>query len=308
MLLDGSQATVISHLGWVDRAGVWTFDLRTERETTVALGEAKYLSLHAGRDGHIAVVHHNDNARVEIAVHRFEDIASPLARAVIEAGESLLSGDPAAWAHVQAYYTAFYRGPHWTDYALIRVDSRNRRVELQRFEWFDDTYDKDYQGIVGVTEIPGAPLLLVTVQRSSTLVLHDPVRGKKVGIVQLAGNAGNPSLYFRRRADELWAVDYDTILRVEPGSWRIDASRRLQGASVFTGSQFVGNFWFDDGETMCLVARPFSGDIVALDPRTLKTVATCRTGGQPLEAVALADGRVIARDWQTGALLRGALG
>ena len=58
---------------------------------------------------------------------------------------------------------------------------------------------------------------------------------------------------------------------------------------------------------MCVVARPFSGDVVVLDPTDLNTRFKCEIGHEPLEAVVLRDGGVVARDWQTGRLLRGQL-
>jgi hypothetical protein len=300
------MATSVSNLGWVDAGSLWTFDIRSAREATLPLGAAKYLTLRGGTDGYVAAVHHYDGPRVEITVHRFARLREPVARATIEPSGSTLSGDAGAWAHVPAHYTAFYRGAAWTDYALIRIDARAGCVELQRFEWFDDRYDKDYQGIIGITEVPGTRLVLVSVQRSSTLVIHDPVSGEQAGEIVLGRGSGNPSLYFRHTADELWAMDYDTIVKVEPGSWRVRASRRIQEPSLSVG-QFAGSFWFTDDEKICIVARPFSADVVAIEPDSVKTVATCPTGQQPLEAIATPDGRVVARDWKTGSLLRGDL-
>ena len=70
--------------------------------------------------------------------------------------------------------------------------------------------------------------------------------------------------------------------------------------------QFIGEYSFGpDGA--CIVARPFSGDVVSLDPSTLKIKQTAKVGGQPLEAAALPDGDVMARDWKTGDVLRGSL-
>src|SRR5262249_24611281 len=176
-------------------------------------------------------------------------------------------------------------------------------VELQQLEWYGREYDKGYQGIVGVTEVPGRSLLIVSVQRDSHPVLYDPVLRRKMGSLKLAGRAGNPTLFFRRRANELWADDYDTILKLEPDTWRVLRSRRLQSALGGTG-RFIGRFAFDADETLCTVARPYAGDVIALDPHTLRLRFRAKTGSQPLEAIALPDRSVVARDWKTGALLR----
>jgi hypothetical protein len=211
------------------------------------------------------------------------------------------------WAHVPTNYTAYYRGPFWSDYALVRVDPIKGSVSLQQFDWYNDEYDKGYQGIIGVTEIPGDSLLLISVQRDSRLVLYDPIAQAKRGMVELAGRGGNPSLSFRPRANELWAVDYDTIVKLDPASWRILAARRLQDEDSQGANQFVGDVWFNRDETMCVVARPFSGDVIVVDLENLKTRFQCKTGLKPLQAASLGDGAVVARDWKTGELLQGQL-
>lgn len=308
MLTNASENFVISNLGWVDGGGLWTFRLGEQRARRVALGDAKYLTLHAGTDDCFSVVHHYDGARVEVSVHSFDDPGTALGRAVVDGEGSSVVGAPTIWTRVKTNYTAYYKGPFWSDYALLRVDPAKQSVSVQRFDWYDDDeYDKGYQSIIGATEIPGESLLLISVERDSRLVLHDPLAQAKRGFVALAARGGNPSLFFRHRADELWAVDYDTIVKLDPASWRVLAARRLQGADAQGMNQFIGDIWFNRGETMCVVARPFSGDVIALDPRNLKPRRRCETGGKPLQAAALGDGAVLARDWNTGELLRGHL-
>jgi len=72
--------------------------------------------------------------------------------------------------------------------------------------------------------------------------------------------------------------------------------------------QFIGQFAFDADEQVCAVARPFSGDVVGLDPKTLELRYRAELGKQPLEVAVLRDLRVFARDWKTGEILKGALG
>ncbi len=70
---------------------------------------------------------------------------------------------------------------------------------------------------------------------------------------------------------------------------------------------FVGDAWVSPDESYLLVPRPGSGDVVALDAESLSPWASVELGQQPLVAVALADGRVVARDWKTGNTLLGHL-
>jgi len=70
---------------------------------------------------------------------------------------------------------------------------------------------------------------------------------------------------------------------------------------------FIGEYGFDKDESVCVVARPFSGDIVGIDPNSFKVILRAETKGQPLEVGILCDNRVISRDWKTGRLLQGIL-
>jgi len=307
MLANERGDAVISSLGWVDHAGLWVFCVSTGAPQSVLLGDAKYLSLHDGVRDFFSVVHHFEGDRLEVTVHKFSEPAEPVSRASVTTGGSQILGDPSAWANVQTNYVSYYAGPLWSDFALVRVHPSEGRVELQQFAWYTDEYDKGYQGVVGVTEVPGEDLLIVSVQRDSRPILYDPLARSKVGSLELCGRGGNPSLFFRHHAHELWADDYDTIVKIEPRTWRVLKSRTLQGDAAGT-RQFIGQFSFDRDETLCVVARPFSGDVIALSPRSLRPRFRCKLHGQPLEAVALPDRSVVARDWKSGALLRGELG
>ena len=307
MLSDPGGTVVVSSLGWVDHSSIWHFDSARGIESQLPLGDARHLSLHDGTDGFFSVVHHADGRRIEITVHAFAEPANPAARAVVidEAWE--VSGDPSVWTHVPKSYVAYHAGASGSDFALVRVDPSRRGGEIQRFDWYGGEYDKGYQGIVGVVEVPRSELLIVSVQRDSSPVVYDPVARKKVGALDLAGRLGNPTLFFRRRTNELWADDYDTMLKIEPGSWRILKSRLVEKALAGTG-RFIGRFAFDADETACIVARPFSRDVVALDTRSLRIRHRCGMDGEPFEAVTLRDGSIVARDWKSGRLLRGTLG
>lgn len=306
MLADELGGSVVSSLSWVDHAGLWVFRSAGGAAETVVLSDARYVSLHGGRRDFFSVVHHFDADRIEVTVHHFAEPAEAISRASLDSSATRVAGDASAWDNVQTHYVAYYAGPVWSDFALVRVKPAEGQIELQQFDWYTDGYDKGYQGIVGVTEVPGADLLIVSVQRDSRPILYDPVARTKVGALELCGRGGNPKLFFRRHAQELWADDYDTIVKIEPHTWRILGSRILQGAAA-GAMQFIGAYAFDADETRCIVARPFSGDVLSLSPRSLRPRFRCRLDGQPLEAVALADGSIVARDWKSGALLRGEL-
>jgi hypothetical protein len=307
VILDASESLIVSTLGWVDAGALWVCDTTRGAVRMVRLGEAAHLSLHPGHDDHVAVAHHFEGGRFELSVHRLAEPARPLARLALERGAAAFDGDADAWARVPRHYTAQVAREGRVGFALVRLDPRRRAVDVQRLAWYEDgPYDHLYQAIVGVAEVPYADLVIVSVQRDSAPVLYDPVARRPVGSIALAGRRGNPRCCFRAAAGELWADDYDTLLCLDGRTFRTRHARRLQPAAERT-AQFVGAFAFDRSEALCAVARPFSGDVVALDTRTFELTHVAPLGRQPLEAALLADGRVFARDWMTGDLLTGRL-
>lgn len=70
---------------------------------------------------------------------------------------------------------------------------------------------------------------------------------------------------------------------------------------------FIGDLWVTPDESEILVPRPGSGDVLVLDSESLAIHASVYLGSEPLVAVALADGRIVARDWMTGSVLLGQL-
>jgi hypothetical protein len=124
--------------------------------------------------------------------------------------------------------------------------------------------------------------------------------------LSLAGNHGNPRFRFARQHGEIWADDYDTILKFDSNSLALKASQRLQAAPTGT-AYFIGDWLFNDDESLCLVSRPFSGDVVAISTGNLKTKYIAKTGKQPLQSIFVGNGNIIARDWKTGDLLKGSL-
>jgi hypothetical protein len=306
VLTDPLERNIVSSLGWVDGGSIWILDTATGRARTVWLGHAKYLSLHVGRAGFFAVVHHHGSGRFEVTAHSFSDPEEILSRCSISRiAQANIEGSLAPWQHLPKHYVAHLVQPTWSDYALVTI-SPPEDVTLQRFGWYDDSYDKGYQGIVAATEIPDSNLVLISVQRSSKLVVYDPDARCKVRKIALAERGGDPVVSFRRAAPELWVSDYDTLVKMYASTERILAIRRLQDAPPGT-AQFIGQFAFDADESICAVARPFSGDVLGLDPRSLRPKYRVALGGQPFEVALLQDGRVFARDWKSGELLQGAL-
>ena len=307
MISDPDGGAVLSSLGWVEGDALWRLDLSRGGVDLVACRTgARHGSLHhhAGAP-RFAVAHHFDGRRFEVSVRSFLDPGSVLARAVIEPGASRIEGDAAAWAGVPCVYVEYLGFPPWNDFALVNLSS-DAAPEVQRLPWYDESYDKDFQGVVDALELPGAGVALVSVQRSSRLIVHDLGTGEQRGAIDLGGRGGNPRLQLRAGGREVWASDYDTLVAVRTDTWQVRRRSRLQTALAGT-QQFIGEFAFAPDGAACAVARPFSGDAVGIDAETLRVTRVAKLGRQPLEVAALRGGEVVARDWKTGELLRGEL-
>lgn len=306
MLISPDQRFVISNLGWVDRFAIWIYDAASDREAFLPLGDARYLSLFpCSVPDQFAVLHHYDGAEIRISIHSFDNPSDPLCTIERTAGLSAVRGDPAALGRAPRYYTAYFDPGHAGNFYLLHVEPDRPEIQVEPFEWYDNSYDKDYQGIVGVTELPSGNLI-ISVQRDSHPIVFDPTTKQVVRKLSLADRAGNPTLRLAPRRGEIWADDYDTILKLDADSLNLKGSRRLQDASGQT-MHFIGRWSLDATESLCLVPRPYSGDVLAISTDTLRTTQAARVGKQPLEAALLSDGRIIARDWQTGQLLKGSL-
>jgi hypothetical protein len=149
-------------------------------------------------------------------------------------------------------------------------------------------------------------LYAVAIQRVSKIFLYAPESDILYREVELAGGRGGHAPIFRTTEPQAWLTDYNILLCLDPRNWTVVHSEPLQG-SVSGAGMFIGDITLTSDESHCIVPRPGSGDVVAVNTSTFQIVGRAALGDQPLEAVSLRDGRVIARDWKTGKLLRGEL-
>jgi hypothetical protein len=301
MILDADEAVVVANAGWQEEhALVWQYDIATGRETRMRLTETSP-SLRNGHDGrHLRVGERLDSSRHRFTVRPIARVDEVIASATHTREGWLFEGDPTAWDLVPRFAIV------WDDdrdgSVLLHIDIDD--PEPDPLDWYGPkTYDLGYQGLLDAYEVPGTSLLVICIQRDSAPVLYDPDARKVEGHLDLGGRGGNPRLNFRRHADEVWADDYDTLVRLRPQTWEIVGSTRLQGSDPLY-HEFIGTFWFPQDERVCVVPRPFSGDVAFIDPHDFSIIDTVKTGSQPLEAVLLADGTLLARDWKSRALLK----
>ena len=305
MITSPDGKTIVSSLGWIDGGSLWQIEASKKKMSCIQLSGARYLSLHCGRNGHFSVVHHFESDHLEISVHRFDNVDKIVSRLLIDRSNSRIEGTSEVWRNVPRYYTAYLEHVDWTGYTLVAIES-DYEISLKTFDWFDNSYDHGYQAIVEATEVPHSDLIAVSIQRDSKPVLHDPIKNRKVGEIPLAGRSGIPRLYFSQRSETLWASDYDTLLRLDSSTWDTLATSILQ-QKMNCVALGIGQFTFNTDETICVVTRPHSGDILGVDPTTLKPKSICQTGGHPYDVTIDENGNILARDKKTGELYAGAL-
>jgi len=306
MIISPDESRVVSSVGWVDKNSLWTLDTASDSIHLFRVSDANYISLHYTGGDFFSAMHHYSGEKIVISAHSFERPEVAGARLIYEAGAVRFEGDKEIWKKLPRAYTGYLKLPANADFHLLLLNPAGPDLEIIGLEWYDASYDKDYQGIVGVAEVPESSLAIISIQRDSRPVLYDLKTRKAVNKLTLAGRSGNPCLRFRRTAKELWADDYDTLIKIDPDDWQVRKKARLQG---FSGNsmEFIGNYAFSRDETLCAVARPFSGDVVALDTQRFKVTHYAKLGGQPLEVCLLNGGVVYSRDWKTGKLLKGNL-
>jgi hypothetical protein len=293
---------VLSSLGWVDRDSLWHCGGGAARTIPLTSGAA-YCALRNGARGRFAVAHHFNGRRFEITVHEFLDPAAVIARVVVAEDESRVTGDASALTDIPPLYKTYLAYEPWQDYVLLEL-TPHAGITLHRLPWYDSSSDKDYQAVVDATVVPGTRQALISVQRSSRLIVQDLSSGEVVRTFDIGGGAGNPKLALRHGAGEIWTIDYDAVVVITTATWKVRKRLRLQDAAAGT-QLFVGDLTFAAHQDLCVVARPYSHDVVALDVSSLKMRGRATLGREPIEAALMSNGDVIARDWKTGDLLRG---
>jgi hypothetical protein len=300
-MISNSSGDVLSNLGWVDRGSVWRFRRDTGSVDRIQIGEAGFLSLYSNTAEHTVIVDYRDQARRVVEVRPADLSGDAIARVEIVGDRSLVTGDLALFGPTRHWYIHRFLDDNArsSGYRLIEIGPEG--VEVRPFHWFEDGgYDGVYQSVISVIELPSGELLF-GVQRSSDLVLCDPRDLSAIRRVPLANRSGNSTPFLRAGGTELWAIDYDTLVRLDVENLEVQDQWRGQDSPEGT-MRFLGSVWSEGDRTPLLVARPGSGDVVEVDADRFSEVQRWHTGRQPLEA-ALIDGELIARDWKTGDLL-----
>lgn len=306
MLLNSDESKIVSSLGWVDKGSLWILETSSDDIRKIEISDAKYLSLHRNGGGYFSIFHHYDGNTFDISAHSLHTPETAISTIHWVNGTARFEGDVEIWKKVPRTYTEYLHRPSESNYYLLYVDPIRPKLDFFDLDWYDSSYDKGYQSVIGAVEVPHASKVIISVSRDSRPILFDMTERQFIKKLTLAERYGNPHLKFRRTENELWADDYDTLLKIDPENWKVKKSLRLQDAAD-KSMLFIGNYSFNLDEKLCAVARPFSGDVVALDTHRFKITHYSKLGKQPLEVCLLSNGLVYSRDWKTGDLLKGKL-
>jgi hypothetical protein len=223
-------------------------------------------------------------------------------------------GDGDAWSNLPPFQLA--NDPEFPLAFTLTIDGVLLPLDL---DWYNDQdYDRGYEYLSCLVREPNTGDLLVGMYRSGNIIVCDPGTGAKKRQVTLPNKYHSSKLIVDQGRNVLWAMGYDTLFRLGLPSLDVESSRLIQGpvyssemdkithgAVVMTGA-FAGDMVLQAEYDRICVARPFSGDVQALDLVSLDAVAVAKTGGEPLDLAVIGD-EVVARALKTGDVLRGRL-
>jgi len=296
MINDSNFKYVISNLGWVDKGNLWIYSSEKKDIESFRLSDAQYLSIHKGENDYFSVGHNFNDTRFEITVHHFSDPTKVVCKLSFDNFKNTVDGDINLLCHVPKYYIASLNINNEFRFHLFRIENGQLSVIDDKINWYyEGNFDFGYQGLIGVTEYEDE--LIFCVQRDGSLYRYSLISNEIIEKIPLANKYGNPRVTFCENFSELWVDDYDTILKVNPKTWKIENYKLLQPDDKGSG-QLIGSYSIN--KDLIVVPRPFSSDILILD-KDLNPKASIKVGNQPLEAVLL-DKLIVAREWKTGKL------
>ncbi|GAA1241231.1 hypothetical protein [Oryzihumus leptocrescens] len=302
MITSPGSEVLLSNLGWVDKGSIWRLDTVKRVQDRVPVGDAGYLRLAAGESADSVVVQHGLRGRLSVSVHPWSSLADPLVRVDVHGWTAHVEGDLNGFRGHARLFVAFLDDAATGAGGYYLTEVGASQVSIRRLDWFDQQkYDPMYQQVLSAVELPSGEYLF-GIQRCSDLVLCDPIDLSVIREVPLAGRLGNPVPFLRAGGTEVWAVDYDTVVRLDAASLGVEDRWLGQPPANNGHRMFLGDLWMSRDEQEILAPRPGSGDVVSLDPGNLRVARTWVTSGRPLTAAVL-DGQLLARDWKTGDLL-----
>lgn len=280
-------------MSWTDHGAIWCCDLESKAETLIPVPDAQFVGVHSGRDGFFRVTH-GKSASVVASVRHLSRPEEILSSVLLDDGDAVLNGDIDVWRMVNRAFVV--RG--LSGQRVLLVDGALGQVKDIDLGWYNgEAYDHGYQGLVDCLAVSGGKEVVVSVQRSSKLVIVDVATNHPVGSIFLAGSRGNPEMLMISDSTFL-ASDYDTLCCVDASARHTKQKVRLQDGRDGISRLFVGEYHAQlDG--LCIVARPYSNDVVLLDSE-LNVINRAPVRCRPMQACLISSREFLVRDWESG--------
>lgn len=309
LIVDDSERWVVAPLH--HHADMLVLDTHSGETKTIAWDDAQNLESRTPVRDIFILSHRLDGRRYRISLHPFDAPTSPVARAVVSSnGRAEFEGTPEAWNKApRVFYGWFGQEPGYG--ALILVDAQAERAELQELNgvrgWPDDA------GASDVVEVPESNLVVISIHHDTSdprPLIYDPDERAVIGRIPLVGKPighGQSNPQFLRSRPEAWLKDYANLQRHQLPGWELAGARRLQPPrqESWAGRMRPVHLWmggacFNRDESLCAVARPYSGDVLGIDVDSFRVTHRAVTGGEPVDVVLLSDRRIFTLEWKSG--------
>jgi hypothetical protein len=158
--------------------------------------------------------------------------------------------------------------------------------------------DPGYSEPSNAALLPNGREVAISIVRCNHMVFFD-IESRRTRLVDMPGAGGANEVTVRGRS--VWMVNYDTLCEIDIETLRVRASPTLQPpyrdkAYGFMTHAFVGRIRYSDTAKGWLVPRPYSGDILLVDPASLSPRARIDCGGKPYDVVEFRDGRLLIQN------------
>src|ERR1700680_1331725 len=220
MIVNTAGTQSIAMMVCVDGGKLWSYGTGDQQFQQVYLSDAKWLSLIRGANDYFALIHQYEDRSARLTAHSCQNIAETISsielnvedirfEALSKSAVSEIAGETSVWSFLpKSYIIRAFTEPY-----LLLVDWNRADAQIQPLPWYKESYDTMYQGLLEAIDIPGSSLVSISVQRDSEPVLYDPTKRQIIRKLRLGDGRGNPQLFFRSKEPELWATDYDTLVR-----------------------------------------------------------------------------------------------
>jgi hypothetical protein len=243
--------------------------------------------------------------QIDILALRFDDLCTVRAKTSWPSGET--TGDASAWRHLPRYWMASV-APGSS--CAMRLDE-NGGLRPVLLDW--PVGDEGQESPMLLRRDPSNGDIVVGKYSSNEVLFCDADTGVPKQGVMLEGNARSVrDIQLDQPSQTMWVLGYDMLFRFAQKTRKLERSAQVQPPTPYESGvrekvrSWVGDFVVQPEQKRVCIARPFAGDVVAVDWETLAPVAVAKTGGEPAYLAAFGD-LIVARDWRTGETLRATL-